>query len=42
MDKIDKFEYWEAQKLEKLNGKNDLFKLNGFSGPHPPIDGEIH
>ena len=32
MTKLTNFEYREAQKLEKINGKNDLFKLNG---PHP-------
>ena len=34
---MTKFEYREAQKLEKLNGKNDLNKLNGLAEPHPPF-----
>ena len=28
--------------MEKLNGKNDLYKLNGFSAPNPPVNGKVH
>ena len=43
MTKLTKFEYQKAQKFKKkMNGKNDLFELNGFSGPHPPVDGKVH
>jgi len=39
---LTKFEYREAQKLEKLNGNNGLNMLSGLAGPHPPFNGKVH